>query len=141
MKTNTHKEEEKKVMAALLGKLYVSPTSAEDKIRETYAQMSEAVENQLVSDTTGRNALYKIHVALGKIVNNLDQQQQQMEGYGRRSMSRSTSVGLEDRTVVPEDKTITMDTEIKEEEEEGSDEGTVVHRAETESFTEGETEL
>ncbi|KAI6431674.1 hypothetical protein MCOR21_003824 [Pyricularia oryzae] len=135
-------KEEKKVMAALLGKLYVSPTSAEDKIRETYAQMSEAVENQLVSDTTGRNALYKIHVALGKIVNNLDQQQQQMEGYGRRSMSRSTCVGLEDRTVVPEDKTITMDTEIKEEEEEeGSDEGTVVHRAETESFTEGETEL
>lgn len=134
-------KEEKKIVAGLLGKLYVSPASSEEKIRETYAQMSEAVENQLVSDTTGRNALYKIHVALGKIVNNLDQQQQQqqMEGYGRRSMSRSTSVALEDRTVVPEERTVVVDPDIKEEDED-SDEGTIVQMGETESFTEGESE-
>lgn len=35
--------------------------------------MCEAVEGPpLVSDTAARNAVYKIHVSLGKIVNNLD---------------------------------------------------------------------
>jgi condensin complex subunit 3 len=136
------------VIAPLLGKLYISAASSEEKIRETYADVSEAVDNQLLSDATGRNALYKIHVSLGKIVNNLDAAAEGAPGF-RRSVSRGTSVGLEDRTVI-EDKTVVLEADIKEEEEEEEDrdgdsnEGTVVHKDEADSLvedllTDGET--
>ncbi|KAL2141158.1 hypothetical protein VTI28DRAFT_2742 [Corynascus sepedonium] len=123
--------EEKRIIAALLGKLYVSPASSEDKTREVYAVISEAVENQLVSDTTSRNALYKIHVSLGKIVNSLESAAAAEPGGAgkyRRSVSRASSVGVtpsEDRTVIQHE------VKIKEEEmedEDVSDTGTVVHR-------------
>ncbi|PSR94204.1 nuclear condensing complex subunit [Coniella lustricola] len=84
-------KEEKKVVAALLGKLYISPASTEDKIREVYADVSDAVETNLIADTTGRNALYKIHVSLGKIVNTLDQAK---EAAGRRQSTISRSGSL-----------------------------------------------
>lgn len=148
MLTNSFAEEEKKIVAGLFGKLYVSPASTEEKIRTLYADVSEAVDNQLVADTTGRNALYKIHVSLGKIVNNLDQAAAQHEGFGRRSVSsRATSVALEERTVV-EDKTVVHEADIKEEEEgdgeeqqeedgEGdSNEGTVIQKGDEDSLVE-----
>ncbi len=97
-----------------------------------YAEVSDAVDNQLLSDATGRNALYKIHVSLGKIVNNLDA----AEGGGlRRSTSRSASVGIEDRTVV-EDKTVVLEADIKEEEEddEKTPDTTVVRKQEDDSL-------
>ncbi|KAK3313404.1 condensin subunit Cnd3 [Apodospora peruviana] len=103
-------KEEKKIIAGLLGKLYISPSSSEDKIREVYALVCEAVEGQLLSDATSRNALYKIHVSLGKIVNSLDSAAAaagptMLTAGGRRSMSRSASVALSvdgdgDRTAV-----------------------------------------
>ncbi|KIH92919.1 condensin complex subunit 3 [Sporothrix brasiliensis 5110] len=121
-------KEEKKAVAPLLGKLYVSPTSTEEKIRAVYEEVSEAVESQLLSDATSRNALYKIHVSLGKIVNNLDQAQASHIGGsgsvvgGRRSMSRATSLGVDDRTILAgnnEDRTIVG--QIKEEDEDEGD--------------------
>lgn len=111
-------EDEKKVVAALLGKLYISPASTEEKLRELYAEVSDAVETNLISDTTGRNALYKIHVSLGKIVNNLDQQKE--AGFRRSTASRSVSLApepaAEDRTMVGQEP------QIKEEEEEEDNE-------------------
>jgi condensin complex subunit 3 len=126
---NPPAEEEKKVLAPLLGKLYVSPACSEDKIRDVYADVCEAVEHNLLSDATGRNALYKIHVSLGKIVNNLDAQ----EGAGAtgggaaRAFSRSVSVAVDDKTAV-DDRTVVPDADIKEEpeEEDGVDEGDTV---------------
>lgn len=110
-------EDEKKVVAALLGKLYISPASTEEKLRELYAEVSDAVETNLISDTTGRNALYKIHVSLGKIVNNLDQQKE--AGFRRSTASRSVSLApepaAEDRTMVGQEP------QIKEEEEEDNE--------------------
>ena len=44
------------------------------------------MEDNLLSDATGRNALYKIHVSLGKIVNSLN------EGDKMSRRSRSVSV-------------------------------------------------
>ncbi|KAI1844126.1 hypothetical protein JX266_009799 [Neoarthrinium moseri] len=113
---NTGKEE-KKVIALLLGKLYVSPASSEDKIRGLYEGVSLAVEENLLSDATSRNALYKIHVSLGKIVNQLTEQ----EKGTRRSISRSVSVSVagDDRTVT-EDSILTQEP-IKEEEDSGDD--------------------
>lgn len=111
-------KDEKKVVAALLGKLYISPASTEEKLRELYAEVSDAVETNLISDTTGRNALYKIHVSLGKIVNNLDQQKE--AGFRRSTASRSVSLApepaAEDRTMVGQEP------QIKEEEEEEDNE-------------------
>ncbi|KAK0723119.1 condensin subunit Cnd3-like protein [Lasiosphaeria miniovina] len=137
-------KEEKKIIAALLGKLYISTASSEDKIRDVYGDVCHAVDTQLLADATSRNALYKIHVSLGKIVNNLDAAQEQQLQVGnnfRRSVSRSTSLGgLEDnnKTVVPDDKTALLtQADIKEEEEgdEGStvmNDATVIHKPEDE---------
>ncbi|KAI1419964.1 nuclear condensing complex subunit [Xylaria sp. FL1777] len=88
-------KEEKKVIAPLLGKLYVSPASTEEKIRTLYQDVSAAVDEGLLTDATSRNALYKIHVSLGKIVNSLGE----VDKMSRRSRSVSvansvaTSVG------------------------------------------------
>ncbi|AEO57452.1 condensin subunit Cnd3-like protein [Thermothelomyces thermophilus ATCC 42464] len=137
--------EEKKIIAALLGKLYVSPASSEDKTREVYAAICDAVDNQLVSDTASRNALYKIHVSLGKIVNSLDAAAAASEagaagagapgGKYRRSVSRASSVGLapsEDRTVVQPD--VKIKEEEMEDEDMVSDTGTAVHRSNDQSL-------
>jgi condensin complex subunit 3 len=67
------------------------------------------VEDGLLSDATSRNALYKIHVSLGKIVNQLGEQDKMSS---RRSVSRSVSVApsvtpsiatSHDRTMTDED--------------------------------------
>lgn len=122
-------EAEKKVVAPLLGKLYISPASNEEKIREVYDEVSIAVDDKLVTDTTGRNALNKIHLSLGKIVANLGEQEA-----NRRRTSRSQSVATNATSTISEradadgDKTITMEPSIKEEEED-SDEGTVIQRS------------
>ncbi|KAH6841077.1 condensin subunit-like protein [Chaetomium sp. MPI-CAGE-AT-0009] len=137
-------KEEKKIISALLGKLYVSPASSEPKSREVYAVICDAVDNQLLSDTASRNALYKIHVSLGKIVNSLDAAVEAAAGAAggkyRRSVSRASSVGFdapsagagptpsEERTVVQQ-----HEVQIKEEEEE-SDAGTVIHRSAEQSL-------
>ncbi|KUI59182.1 Condensin complex subunit 3 [Cytospora mali] len=144
-------KDEKKVVAALLGKLFISPASTEEKIRELYAEVSDAVETNLISDTTGRNALYKIHVSLGKIVNGLDQQK---EAGLRRSTSRSvslaaeevasrTAAAVEDRTVIPEPQIKEEDEEEEEEEEsragDNDSDGTVVRTKSEGVATEGDS--
>lgn len=85
----THKAvEEKKILTPLLAKLHISPASSEDKLRATYEEISEAVENKKLGlDATGRNALFKIHVTLGKIVNALAEKDAREE-----SMLRGGSV-------------------------------------------------
>lgn len=138
--TNSLVEEEKKVIAPLLGKLYISPTSSEEKLRALYEEVSSAVEESLLTDATGRNALYKIHVSLGKIVNALGEG----DRMSRRSRSASvahsviSSAGTavsgetadktmtddgDDATIVPRrrsgDGTILEDVEEEDEEDEG----------------------
>ncbi|KAK5636001.1 hypothetical protein RRF57_011713 [Xylaria bambusicola] len=131
---------EKKVIAPLLGKLYVSPASSEDKIRTLYEDVSAAVEENLLSDATGRNALYKIHVSLGKIVNSLNDG----DKISRRSRSASvatsaagtsgdrsmagTDDGEEDATVVhlgrkDGDATVLQGVAEEDEDEGGGDDG------------------
>ncbi|KAF5024634.1 hypothetical protein F66182_3398 [Fusarium sp. NRRL 66182] len=121
-------KEEKKLIATLLGKLHVAPGSSEEKLREAYNEVTVAVEDGLLSDATSRNALYKIHVSLGKIVNALDEQKPSI-----RRTSRSTSV-LTDRQSPEEEKTVIEEPSIKEEDEES--EGTVVAQDDRESLVE-----
>ncbi|KAI0178261.1 condensin subunit Cnd3 [Pestalotiopsis sp. NC0098] len=110
-------KDEKKVVATLLGKLYVSPASSEEKIRSLYEDVNAAVEENLLSDATSRNALYKIHVSLGKIVNQLSEQ---AKG-GRRSISRSMSVSVAGDDKTATDDSILTQQPIKEEEVSGND--------------------
>lgn len=77
----------------------------------------------LIADTTGRNALYKIHVSLGKIVNSLDQAK---EAGNRRSMSRSVSLGPDEHPgaaagAAPAARGATAEPRIKEEDEKEDD--------------------
>ncbi|KAI1641828.1 condensin subunit Cnd3 [Daldinia loculata] len=113
-------KEEKKVIASLLGKLYISPASSEDKIRALYEDISTAVEENLVSDATSKNALYKIHVSLGKIVNQLNEQ----DKMSRRSASRSVSLAPDEKTTM-EDATVIRVSRIKEEDEEEEEKGDI----------------
>ncbi|RSL46563.1 hypothetical protein CDV31_011848 [Fusarium ambrosium] len=124
-------KEEKKLLASLLGKLHVSPGSTEEKLREAYTEVSAAVEDGLLGDATSRNALYKIHVSLGKIVNALDDQQQQP---AYRRSSRSTSVTLDRQTPPEEEKSVVSEPRIKEEEEDSDN--TIVPKEERESLVE-----
>jgi len=63
--------EEKKTLAPLLAKLHISPASTPSLLQDTYNEVSIAIEDKLIADATGRNALFKIHVSLGKIANSL----------------------------------------------------------------------
>lgn len=77
-----------------------------------------------MSDTTGRNALNKIHVSLGKIVAGLGES----ELHSRR-ISRSVSVIGEDKSE-HEDRTVITEPRIKEEDEEESGQATGIRRDE-----------
>ncbi|ODA82693.1 hypothetical protein RJ55_01201 [Drechmeria coniospora] len=115
-------KEEKKIVAGLLGKLHISPGSSEEKIRALYEQVSEMVDEGLIVDATSRNALYKVHVSLGKIVNNLDEQQ-----LPNRRTSRSVSILTDSKSA--EGRTI-IDEPTIEEGDEDSGEGTIVPKEE-----------
>lgn len=112
-------EEEKKILAPLLGKVYVSPASSEDKLRDLYAEVSTAVDDKLLSDATGRNALFKIHVSLGKIVNAL--------GTGEKQ-GRKQSKAVDTTMPSPVESPAAEKTSAAEEEEDGDD-NTVVDAA------------
>ncbi|KAI1267267.1 ARM repeat-containing protein [Xylariaceae sp. FL1019] len=150
LNTNVSKEE-KKVIAPLLGKMYVSSASSEEKIRALYEDVTSAVEEELLTDATSRNALYKIHVSLGKIVNQLGEQDK-MSQISRRSVSRSSvapsqvsqSTGQDtsmnndddDATIVPgrrsHDGTMLEDVAEEEGDTTDADGDTVVHHVEME---------
>lgn len=109
MCTNNHEEEEKKIFAPLLGKVHVSAASSEEKIRALYDEVCIAVEDKLVPDATGRNALFKIHVSLGKIVNSLAQKQGPKSSLpgDRGSGTPETEVGGADEYEDADERTVT----------------------------------
>ncbi|KAK9789075.1 putative Nuclear condensin complex subunit 3 C-terminal domain-containing protein [Seiridium cardinale] len=135
-------KDEKKVIAMLFGKFYVSPSSSEEKIRSLYEDINVAVEENLLSDATSRNALYKIHVSLGKIVNQFAEQ----DKVSRRSVSRSMSMmsmsATGDEKTVTEDSVLTQEP-IKEEElsdEDGPSNDTTIRQQEMPEVQEGQEE-
>lgn len=107
--SNNYTEEEKKILAPLLGKVHVSAASSEDKIRALYGEVCIAVEDKLVLDATGRNALFKIHVSLGKIVNSLAQKQGPKSSLpgDRGSATLETEVGEANEDEDADERTVT----------------------------------
>lgn len=122
-------EEEKKILGPLLGKLYISPASADTKLRETYDEVCIAVDDKLITDATGRNALLKLHVSLGKIVNVMNNQTSRA---GRQSMAPSearTSLAPESVVEDGEDDTAmtaAVDAALADDDEEDEEEETVI---------------
>lgn len=57
----------------------------------------------MVTDTTGRNALYKIHVSLGKIVNSLEEQRPAQNRDGR-SASETAGGSTPEEAEEPEER-------------------------------------
>jgi len=106
-------KDEKKLIASLLGKLYISPGSSEDRLRETYTEVCCAVEDGLLTDTTSRNALYKVHVALGKIINALDENKPVAD---MRASTQSAGTVTTSGRQVTEERSVVED-DIPEEEE------------------------
>lgn len=119
-------EQEKKYLAPLLSKLHISPTSTESLLRSLYDEVSLAVEDKKMAlDATGRNALYKIHVSLGKIVNSMNEKEKDSQGLvvrGGRKSSVAPSVEVEDASGDVEDEK----SVIEKAEEGDEDEGTVI---------------
>lgn len=124
--------------------MYISPTSTEDKLRGLYEEVSSAVDEGLLTDATGRNALYKIHVSLGKIVNALDAQDKManntMTTASRRSVSRGASVAPSVVSTVgkeeeDDDGATVVGTALEDVvEEEDGDGDTVVRRGDEDSL-------
>jgi len=127
MQLTTAIEEEKKSLAPLLGKLHISAASTESNIRALYSEVSAAIDDKLIADATGRNALFKIHVSLGKIVNSLVEKP-------TSTLGRKSSPILDDAA---EDKTIISTTE---DDDAASDHTAVQSRAATEEIEEEEDE-
>ncbi len=130
-------EQEKKYLAPLLSKFHVSPASTESLLRSLYDEVSLAVEDKKMAlDATGRNALYKIHVSLGKIVNSMNEKDKEKDSQGlvvrgRGKSSVVPSVEVEDASGEEEDeKTVIEKAEGDE------DEGTIIgHGSERRSPT------
>ncbi|PMD37455.1 condensin subunit Cnd3 [Hyaloscypha variabilis F] len=133
---STITREEKKLLAPLLQKLHISPASTPSLLREVYAEVSDAIDAKLIADATGRNALFKIHVSLGKIVNSLKEKEDESAGL-RESMRSSVNSRKSRESVAPSvveeeeddgEKTELQVGKAKEgvEEEEEDDEGTVI---------------
>jgi condensin complex subunit 3 len=119
----------------LLGKLYISPGSSPDRLRETYTEVSCAVEDGLLTDAPSRNALYKVHVSLGKIVNGLDESkpvQTDLRASVRSSTAPTDRQGTEDRSELGS----TSIPEEAEEEEEVAEETVVLRKEEDMSLDE-----
>lgn len=96
--------------------------------------MSDAVEEGLLTDATSRNALYKIHVSLGKIVNSLDEQQKSNNLRPTRSVSAShDGPPGEDRTVVEGRTSVDRPLSVKEEQLSDGEGDTVLPKQEEDS--------
>jgi len=65
-------KEEKKVLCAMLGKLYIPAEATPEKLRELYELVAQAIGDKVAIDAPSRNALNKLELSLGKIVNELE---------------------------------------------------------------------
>ena len=84
-------EEEKKLFAGMLGKLYVTSNADQEKLRAVHDLVSEVIEDRLVSDAPSRNGLNRLQTALWKVV-------------GEAAQKDAVEVEAEDSTGVDADK-------------------------------------
>ena len=62
------KENEKKVLASMLSKLYVTSNSTFSKLQKVFDLVTEAIDSKISNDVLSRNSLTKFHTALSKAI-------------------------------------------------------------------------
>ncbi|KAL5604696.1 hypothetical protein BROUX41_001953 [Berkeleyomyces rouxiae] len=112
-------KDERKTLAPLLGKLYISPIADEDKLRELFEEVSEAVESNLLSDASSKNSLYKLHVTLGKIVNALGEKSSRIPKQNMSMLSATEKSSMHDASGLM--STLSISIKPEEDDDEGSD--------------------
>ncbi|KAI9760675.1 MAG: hypothetical protein M4579_001539 [Chaenotheca gracillima] len=112
-------KEERKIFASMLGKLYVSPSSSAEKTRSVHELVTEAINERIVSDAPGRNALNKLQSALSKVVEDSNAR----EGTTTVATEAETVLDEEEGEADGKDKDV-EDTKVKQEPEDDV-EGTV----------------
>lgn len=63
-----HTGEDKKALIAMLGKLCITANSSAEKLQSTTTLVVEAIDGKAADDAASRNALNKLHLALGKAI-------------------------------------------------------------------------
>ena len=80
----------------MLGKLYITANSNPEKLSSVYELVAEAMDLKVATDAPSRNALTKLHSALGKVVGEA--------GAIRRSVEEGITVVEEGKTMAEEDE-------------------------------------
>ncbi|KAL8722817.1 MAG: hypothetical protein Q9225_000766 [Loekoesia sp. 1 TL-2023] len=116
-------KEERKVLVAMLGKLYITSNSSVDKLRAVTDLVSEAIDAKIASDATTRNAFSKLHQALAKALGDVDLVRPGIEEQAADQMVGEIEIDVEERshvegtkTEVEEDRTVpqAQDTLLEE---------------------------
>ena len=55
-------------MISILGRLYITASSSHEKLQMAFDLATEALESKVASDAPSRNAIIKVHGALGKAI-------------------------------------------------------------------------
>ncbi|KAL8726494.1 MAG: hypothetical protein Q9166_006689 [cf. Caloplaca sp. 2 TL-2023] len=95
-------EEERKVLLTMLGKLYITSNSSAEKLQGVSDLASEAIDAKVTTDTTTKNALNKIHQAVGKALGE------------SRTVRPSIEHQPADQTVVDNETKLELESEVDE---------------------------
>ncbi|KAL9098072.1 MAG: hypothetical protein Q9163_006195 [Psora crenata] len=71
--------EEKRAVIGILGRLYVTPNSAIEKLQSTKDLVTEAIDNKIAIDAASRTALNKLHLSLGKALSEAGKSQPKVD--------------------------------------------------------------
>lgn len=88
-------EEDKKPLISILGKLYITANSNPEKLSSVFQLVAEAIDLKVATDAPSRNALTKLHGALGKVVGEA--------GAVKKSVEEGVTVLDEGKTMADED--------------------------------------
>ncbi|KAL8874308.1 MAG: hypothetical protein Q9174_000348 [Haloplaca sp. 1 TL-2023] len=110
-------KEERKALLTMVGKIYVSPTSSPEKLQALSELVAEAIDAKIATDAATRNALNKLHQALGKILGDLEPAKPSIEDQGlEETRTEDESVAEETKIEADEHKIddVAQDTLLEE---------------------------
>lgn len=93
-----HPEVYRKALIVMLGKLYITANSSVDKLQTTNALVNEAIIDRIAADAGSRNALNKLHLALGKVMGE--------SGKGKGSSVKTSTTSNDDCLTVVEGREV-----------------------------------
>lgn len=97
-------EEERKVLLTMVGKMHVTANSSREKLEAITNLVAEAIDAKIATDTTTRNALNKIHLALTKALGELDTVRPRIEDRDADQTVAGNEVDVEEASEVEDTK-------------------------------------